>query len=420
MQYSKRRSASGSGPSRVPRSRATKAPAKWGPTTTTSHSPRSRSSGARLGAADAEARTGGDADADRADQGGVGGDPFVAAAHLVGEEAGVLEGRDHDRLALDGEGFLLELLGEGEEQALVADEDARRIGDPLERGVARGCRGRGPAATGSSGQPFVGGSRGARQISGAAEEPALAELGAHRDGPAALLVGLDALGEDHRARALRLRPHRVDHTRGSCSGIDALGEATVELDHVRGDERHQAERARVDADIVEGDPTAAFAKPADRRQYLAGTRGERPLGQLDDTETRPSSSSPMRSRTPSTSSPAGSTLRKRRSSRPSPASSAPVSATPRQWRSNCRGHPRGRRRGRGHWASPAASRPGRGERLEADRPPVGEVDDRLIDGAHATRVHEGRGRQGRSGVGRHQSFIGPRTPVLYPCTRGRG
>ena len=74
--------------------------------------------------------------------------------------------------------------------------------------------------------------------------------------------------------------------RATSSGGAVAEQAQVELDHVGVEDRHQRERARVAADVVERDPPAGRAQPGQRAQHRLRPLDQRPLGDLDD-ERRP-------------------------------------------------------------------------------------------------------------------------------------
>ena len=100
--------------------------------------------GVEGGAADARGRFGGEADAERADERGVGGEALVAGGAARGEVAGLLEGGEDDGgLALGGD-LGLEVLGDREQELLGAAARADAGGDRVVR--ARGARRGGGAA----------------------------------------------------------------------------------------------------------------------------------------------------------------------------------------------------------------------------------------------------------------------------------
>ena len=119
------------------------------------------------------------------------------------------------------------------------------------------------------------------QLARPPEEPALPVEGAERQCPAQVVLGLDPLGEDQRAGPLRLGVDRVDDFGDLLRGA-VVQQFQVELDHVGAQERDQGERARVGADVVEGDPGAAPAQVLGQRDQVGGVVGEGALGQLDD------------------------------------------------------------------------------------------------------------------------------------------
>ena len=198
----------------------------------------------------------------------------------------------------------------GEQQALVAAQEAALVGDALEGGAgsvrpARLLRA-GPVRPARLRAGHVGPARlfrarpvGPTRILGRragtpacaslpgherprpAEEPALPERGAERPRTCEVRLGLDPLGEHDRARALDLGADGVDHPRGR-DQVARLHESHVELDHIRRDERHERERALVGADVVDRDATPALAQPAHGGEHLGGARRQRALRQLGD------------------------------------------------------------------------------------------------------------------------------------------
>ncbi len=228
-----------------------------------------------VGAADTRRGLGLEPVAEGADERGVLGHPLVLAARGGREETRVLEGGEHDGLGAEAHRLVLELAREREQQALVAAAQAPAVGDQLEwRDGARlrACADR----DGGGRRGKVGGQR-AR----APEVPALAERGADRQRSREVRVALDALGEQRGSRALDLGGDGVEHAGARPRGAALLDQRHVELDHVRGEKRHQCQRALVDADVVERDAPAALAQPGDRGEHLGGPGGQRPLGELD-------------------------------------------------------------------------------------------------------------------------------------------
>ena len=120
------------------------------------------------------------------------------------------------------------------------------------------------------------------QRSRAPEQPALAERRADGARPREVRLGLDPLRQQRRAGALGLGGDGVEHARRGRRGAARLDQRHVELDDVGREERHERERALVDADVVERDPAAALAQPGDGGEHLRGAVGERALGELDD------------------------------------------------------------------------------------------------------------------------------------------
>jgi len=94
-------------------------------------------------------------------------------------------------------------------------------------------------------------------------------------------LGLDALGDHGRARALGLGTDRVEDVRHPDRRTLAY-QPQVELDHVGAQQRHQRQRPVVGADVVERDPDACTAQVADRANQGRRLGGERALGDLDD------------------------------------------------------------------------------------------------------------------------------------------
>ena len=131
------------------------------------------------------------------------------------------------------------------------------------------------------GRPTVTRRRRGREWPGSTEEPALAVAGAERQGDLAVLGRLDAFGQQDRAGAFGLGIHRV-HDRGDRGGRVLLYETQIEFDHVRGDERHQRERAPVSADVIERDPESESAQSLDAGEHLGRTIGQCALGEFDD------------------------------------------------------------------------------------------------------------------------------------------
>ena len=143
---------------------------------------RERVVGVEGGAADARGGFGGEADAEGADERGVGGEPLVAGGAARREVAGVLEGGEDDGgLALGGD-LGLEVLGDREQELLGAAAGAEAGGD----GVVRAARAGGAALARGEQRGARGGCR--RQRAGAAEEPALAVAGAEGAGDLELLA----------------------------------------------------------------------------------------------------------------------------------------------------------------------------------------------------------------------------------------
>jgi len=66
----------------------------------------------------------------------------------------------------------------------------------------------------------------------------------------------------------RLGGDGVEHPRRRARRAALLDQRHVELDDVGREERHQRERALVDADVVERDAAAALAQPADRGEHF--------------------------------------------------------------------------------------------------------------------------------------------------------
>ena len=125
--------------------------------------------------------------------------------------------------------------------------------------------------------------RGRRRLpaAGPPEQPALAEPRAEPAGHREVPRRLDALGEHERAGLLGVGADRV-HDGGDRRAGQLLREPQVQLDHLGAQQRHERQRRRVGADVVERDPPAEPADPLDGAQQLGRTCGERALGDLDD------------------------------------------------------------------------------------------------------------------------------------------
>jgi len=76
-----------------------------------------------------------------------------------------------------------------------------------------------------------------------------------------------------------MRPlyQRLRHTAGE---PPLLHEPHVELDHVRGEERHEGEGSLVRADIVERDSTPSLAQPTNGAKHLGRSGSQRSLREL--------------------------------------------------------------------------------------------------------------------------------------------
>ena len=135
-----------------------------------------------------------------------------------------------------------------------------------------------PRAAGQADRPPGLGQR-VRKRTWRAEVIALAERRAAHARDLDLLRRVDALGEDHGVPPLGLGADGHDDPR------DVLGRAVVEkvqveLDHVGVQDGGQRERARVGADVVEGDPPAALAQLGQRAQDGLGAFDERLLADV--------------------------------------------------------------------------------------------------------------------------------------------
>jgi hypothetical protein len=119
------------------------------------------------------------------------------------------------------------------------------------------------------------------QRTGRPEQIALAERRAERAGARELLLRVDPLGQHGRAPPLRLGADR-GHDPGAVLGRALREQPQVELDHVGVEHRHQRERARVRADIVERDAPARRAQPRERVQHRLGARDQRLFRELDE------------------------------------------------------------------------------------------------------------------------------------------
>ena len=96
-----------------------------------------------------------------------------------------------------------------------------------------------------------------------------------------MLLVLDALGEQHRAAGLGVVVDGV-HDLGDGRARALLDQAQVELDDVRAQQRHEGQRHRVGADVVERHAPADVAHPLDGAQQLGRAQRQRPLGDLHD------------------------------------------------------------------------------------------------------------------------------------------
>ena len=117
----------------------------------------------------------------------------------------MLERREHDGLGAEHGRLGLELARERQQQALVAAADAAAVGDQLERRPGRQWLVRAERQAVDGGSRRAGGER-----AGAPEQPALAEGRAERARPREVRLGLDPLGQQHRAGALGLGGDRVE------------------------------------------------------------------------------------------------------------------------------------------------------------------------------------------------------------------
>lgn len=202
------------------------------------------------------------------------GERLVAGGGRRREVARVLEGRQQHRRITARLG--LELMRHREQQALGARPRRLVCGDELERRRSprwARCAGHHEARARAW--------RGARQWGRVAEEPSLAVAGAERASDVELALGLDALGQQPRAGALRLRVDRMDDRR-HVRGRPLLHEPQVELDHLGADEGHQRERPAVGPDIVERDGEALLAQTVDSADHVGRAVSQRSLGELDD------------------------------------------------------------------------------------------------------------------------------------------
>ena len=255
------------------------------------------------------------------------------------------------------------------------------------------------------------GRRAGRQRPGAAEQPALAERRADGARPREVLLGLDPLGEQDRAGALGLGGDGVEHARRDRRGAARLDQGHVELDHVGREERHQRERALVDADVVERDPAAALAQPRDGGEHLGRAVGERALGELDDHAQAPGAQVGLVGQRRVVAQHGGGLdvdeqRERRRQLRGERALDGGAAARAVELGDEPELVGGAEQRARG--LQRRALRPA-GERLVGDGDPGVEVDDRLVERTHAAaaeQLRERAGDRGRRGEGRHAGAIG--------------
>ena len=114
----------------------------------------------------------------------------------------------------------------------------------------------GHAARARQAQAAAGAGQLGRQRRGLAEQVALAERRAGGARGRELLLGVDALREHGRQALLGLGADGRDDPR-DVLGVAVAQQPQVELDHVGIEHRHQRQRARVGADVVERDAPAA-------------------------------------------------------------------------------------------------------------------------------------------------------------------
>ena len=164
--------------------------------------------------------------------------------------------------------------------------------------------------------------------------------------------------------------------RATSSRLAIVEQAQVELDHVGIEDRHQRQRARVGADVVERDAPAEPAQLGERPQQRLRALGQRALGDLHDEREAGARR-------------AGQVVLER--ARVGVDEQAERRAEPALDRAGQRGLAAGavelgdapvlagggeQRFGRGEPVAPAAA----GERLVADDAAVAQVEDRLVDG----------------------------------------
>ena len=145
------------------------------------------------------------------------------------------------------------------------------VGDDVLRHAARAGQPQAAARVGQLG----------RERRGLAEQVALAERRAGRAGGRELLLGVDPLGQHGGEALLGLGADRGDDPR-HVLGLAVAQQPQVELDHVGIEHRHQRERARVGADVVERDAPAEPAQLRERAQQRLRALGQRALGDLHD------------------------------------------------------------------------------------------------------------------------------------------
>jgi hypothetical protein len=231
--------------------------------------------GRQGGPAHARDRLDGQVLAERADEAGPGHEVAVALGRGRREVPGLLEGRRHDAGLAQSHGVALELLAHLDEQRLGGAAQRCPGGQAVERrAVQAGQRSR--PRQHQLGDRVARGRPGRR----APEHPALAEAGAEGPGHDEVLLRLDALREHEGAGALGVVVDGVHDLRDGLPRT-LLHQAQVQLHDVRAQQRHERERQRLGAHVVERHGPAEGAHPLDRAQQVGRTGGEGALGDLE-------------------------------------------------------------------------------------------------------------------------------------------